>query len=261
VYEVEQSVREVLDYIFTYEKRFNSLLESLKLSSDTVIFGGKLRDIARSYLFPTDQTLEDLVYSSDFDIVVQCGNKKLLSILEPFDYELTQLGGFRLKIGKIRVDLWDVRSTWAYLFRQYEGNARTLENLVETTFFKWDSIIYHLNDEYIHTSPYYWRDLRSNIVDLNFSKSHNPYSSSMRIIRYLLKGFSISEKSAQYLRDNFIGKDTREKSTSRKSSFSDITLREEDQLRIKDLVSENRLLYSLAPIQLELFSRKNEIRS
>jgi hypothetical protein len=220
----------------------------LKSKGNLVIFGGKIKDLAYYTIKNKYQNIEEVCYRSDFDLVSDINIDVLTSLISKYEYSVNNLGGFRLKLGRVWVDIWNVTSTWA--FREGHITDVSLNNLIYTTFFRNDAILYHLNDNCIHALPSFWEEIEFGVLDINLIHNADPIKTCERIIKYLLKGFTISYELGNYLYWKISGiKPNR----SSNSAFFDFIIRKEDINKIKLLLSEERKTYSLVNRQLSLF--------
>lgn len=117
--------------LFVLGNEMYSLLENISYQSDVYIFSG----VIRNYLLGE-------YYSRDLDVVV----RNLGSITIPSQYLSSMLvqknsfGGYKIKVGGLIIDVWDIDRTWMLLY-----NTRlkpTPNTLVKTAFFNFSSIVY-----------------------------------------------------------------------------------------------------------------------
>ena len=258
--ETVTNIKKMFDYLRYYELDFSNFIREVQKIGYLSLFGGKLRDLVlaqRDPSFDEDQDIKKIIYSSDFDLVLECPTQDIYLVLEilgkfGFPYMVNKLGGLRISIGKIRVDLWSLRNTWAIKNNIVQGWKT--EHLILTTFFNWDAIAYGLIDEEFYVSHDYFASINSGVLGLNLSRNYNPSKACLRIIKHLLRGGIISKKVIYYLRDHYPLINPNTMNVRTKSPFFDIHIREEDFIQIRNDLEYDLQGYMLPrPRQLELF--------
>jgi len=192
-------------YRFTTKRvkhRFQLLyvLSQLCKNGDVAVFGGVVRDIALGSI---------IRLKSDVDVVVRSyPGFNLYKVIEPFSPKKNSFGGYRLSLDKWYVDVWELSDTWA--FKEGLVNGRGFEDLLRTTFFTWDSIVYHLNKRRLICADDYLLNLSTKILDINLEKNPNIEGSVVRALRMLIKHnarFTRSLSEYVYLHGMEIGVD------------------------------------------------------
>ena len=167
---------------FLSSERYNrrevfDVLKTLSLLGDVAIFGGMLRDICFGGNYK---------FRSDIDLVIDTDDERaLLKTLKVFPLEFNSLGGYRISLSKWKLDIWQLSKTWA--FREGYVKDATFENLVKTTFFNWDAIVYVKKNNKIYSKEIYLETLKSRILDINLEPNPNPLGAIVRSLRYLIK--------------------------------------------------------------------------
>lgn len=183
-----------IDYFLRSEK-YNrkevfDVLKTLSPMGDVAIFGGMLRDLCFG---------GNSKFCSDVDIVIDTKDEEaLLRKLKPYPLEFNSFGGYRINLSKWRLDVWPLSKTWA--FREGYVKDATFENLVKTTFFNWDAIVYVKKNNKIYSKEIYLETLKSRILDINLEPNPNPLGAIVRSLRYLIKDDAIlSPKLTNYI--------------------------------------------------------------
>lgn len=169
-----------------------SLISSLRMTGDVIIFGGILRDIA---LYGTKK------FNSDIDLVIDCPPQSLSNLIkeESISAAKNKFGGYRTEAGGWSIDFWPIESTWAFA-----NNKVVLEDkksLLRTTITNWDSIIYSFNERKIICSKNYFTDLQSGLLDIVLEENPNQIGALIRVLRsiYDKNARAITFKTARYI--------------------------------------------------------------
>ena len=165
------------------------LIEILNGTGKVAIFGGMLRDLSlRGNRF----------FDSDVDLVVDSDGRSLTTLMNDMGASRNSFGGFRLAFKKWKVDVWAVETTWAFKEGFVAGSR--FEDLVRTTFFDWDAIVFDTASSKIHAFPGYLSLLRKGVVGMNLESNPNPFGTTIRILRILSgEKADLSPNLAQYL--------------------------------------------------------------
>lgn len=159
---------------------------------DAYLFGGLLRDIA---LFGRRG------FSSDIDIVVDGSWETVSRFLDTCGANKNKFGGYRLRVGRWPVDVWNARETWAIR----EGYVRWagIASLTETTVLNWDAILMNWRTGSFISRPKYFEELRERILDIVLEENPNSKGMAVRVFRHLcLKDARrITARAARYLAD------------------------------------------------------------
>ncbi len=155
----------------------SALLETVTQVGPVAIFGGLLRDLC---FFPPSPT------PSDIDMVVATDSsthlENSLSRLTP-NLNLNRYGGHRIALQGWTFDVWALDQTWAFKNRLLAG--RTFGDLVKTTFFNWDAIVFEVAAETFHYLPNYFQCLDERILEINLEPNANPPGNAARALRFL----------------------------------------------------------------------------
>lgn len=174
-----------------YERQdVRAVISSIESLGDIAIFGGVPRDLS---LYGNN------CYLNDVDLVVNTDKvKDLETALSPYMPFRNAFGGYRVSCGKWKLDVWPLQSTWA--FRSGEIHCGGLGDLVHTTFFNWDAIVYVVSKDKIYCSKNYLESLQRCILDINHQPNPNPMGTTIRTLRYVkTKNARLSPRLATYL--------------------------------------------------------------
>jgi len=147
-------------------------LSELGSHGEIAIVGGMLRDI----LIDGYRN-----FASDVDLVVDTSD---VGALEAF---LVGRGGVRNKFGgyalpeKWKIDVWPLQRTWAHV--QGHRRVQVLQDLLYTTFFNWDAILYLVGSKRVIAAPRYLDEVGTRYLDLNLVPNPNPQGSLIRTMR------------------------------------------------------------------------------
>ncbi|MBI6216909.1 hypothetical protein ACNARK_12945 [Proteus sp. DFP240708] len=189
---------------FFYEESLNNRALSLIMnkansfdSSSVYAFGGVVRDIELQNT-PSDI---DLVFNGDrneFNLLLEDLNGERLT--------KNKFGGFRIKTNKLDIDFWHFEDTWAFSNDKVENVNNSIDNILLTTFFNWDAILFDLKKQDIICGNYYYYNLNSRYLDINLSDNPNYIGSFSRIIKNIFHNNAnhLSHDILDYLYKSFI---------------------------------------------------------
>ena len=174
------------------EVRF--LVDDLSRSGSVVVFGGMIRDLA---LFGNK------IFSSDVDLVVNFNDRnKLVEIVSKYNYTVNAFGGYRIFLKKWRVDVWNLRDTWAFKEKYVELND--FKSLLSTTFFNWDAIIYRFDNREIYCDDRYLDELNKRYLDINLEKNPNELGTFVRTLKFVYYyNACVSKQMLNYIFNKF----------------------------------------------------------
>jgi hypothetical protein len=137
------------------------------------IFGGLIRDLALGY---------SREFSSDVDLVLKDIPPDVLArYLTPYGAQRNSFNGFRVQFGRWGLDLWTFDSTWAFAKGLVEG--RELSDLLRTTFFNWDAVLFDVGSREIIARPSYFEELGSRRLAINLRETPNELGAAVRALR------------------------------------------------------------------------------
>lgn len=153
-----------------FRERILPFLESL---GRAVLIGGAIRDVARA---------GKRGFSSDLDFVVHGGPRDdVIARVEARGGERNRFGGYALRCFQLRVDVWHIEDTWA----RTAGHVDVTEpgDLLDCTFFDWDSVIYEIDSGRLLAPGDYLERLALNVMDIRLEQNPNPMGSVVRALR------------------------------------------------------------------------------
>ncbi len=137
------------------------------------LIGGAIRDVARAGRKGFSSDLDFVIYGSDRDAFVAemktCRGFK------------NKFGGYRLRHFRWKVDVWHIDDTWA----KTAGLTIVTQpsDLLQCTFFDWDSAVYELNSGKLIIPPDYLERLHLNVMDVRLERNPNPAGAVVRALR------------------------------------------------------------------------------
>lgn len=151
-------------------------IEEAKCFGDVAIFGGMLRDMA---------AFGRRGFSSDVDVVIRPFHSGgIESLAEKMDAKKNKFGGYRAKLGCWMVDFWNVEDTWAFSQGIVEGSG--FKDLVRTTFFTTDAVVYELTSGKLHYSDEFLPHISNRVLDINLEHNPNQIGAVLRTFRSLV---------------------------------------------------------------------------
>jgi hypothetical protein len=112
--------------------------------------------------------------------------------------ERNRFGGYRLRHGRFDFDIWALERTWAVSTGHVA--VRSLTDLVKTTFFDCDAVVYHCRSATISRSNSFWSNLHRGVVDINLEANPHQVGTLARTLRTLFDWQQdLSPKLAEYL--------------------------------------------------------------
>ena len=166
------------------------MLPEINKFGRVVVFGGILRDL---HLFGNKN------FCSDIDLVIDTKDldgfhNHMISIGAKFNRYL----GYRTKIGIWRVDIWPLQNTWAH--REGYVEIKGFEDLLNTTFFGCDAILYDISNKNLVTKRGYFEEMSMKLLEINLLPNPNPLGNSVRAFRYAIdKNFIWSHGLSLYI--------------------------------------------------------------
>ena len=193
----EQSLKKKVKYLLESPKYGRKdaveVISIIMRYGPTVIIGGMLRDLAVS---------GNREFCSDIDLVINPDDIELFEEQMMFlGAKKNKLGGYGLQAKKWKVDVWPLEKTWVKEKGYREVNH--FKDLLFTTFFNWDAILYDLNNDKIIADRQYFKNLKDHVLDINFEVSLNPLGNSIRAIRSVYKYDAyLTNRLAKYVYQN-----------------------------------------------------------
>lgn len=172
------------------------VLPFLSSLGSVALIGGAIRDVARA---------GRQGFSSDLDFVIYDGDHGHFSAQMKRHHGLeNKFGGYGLHGFGWKVDVWHLQDTWAKTAGLVDVKAP--RDLLQCTFFDWDSAIYEIGTRKLVLPEDYLERLRSNVMDIRLEKNPNPHGSLVRALRRAARwgvkfGPKLTAFSRTYLRE------------------------------------------------------------
>jgi hypothetical protein len=139
----------------------------------TVLIGGAIRDVARAGKRAVYSDLDFVAYDGDRDHFV--------AQMERHHGIRNKFGGYGLRCFQLKVDVWHIEDTWAKTAGLVDVKAPA--DLLNCTFFDWDSVIYDIRGRKLVFSDDYLERLQRNVMDIRLEENPNPRGSIVRALR------------------------------------------------------------------------------
>lgn len=139
------------------------------------IFGGMIRDIARN---------GKRGFRSDVDVVVDAPADQVRQLAMRLAAKPNRFGGFGYKSTRWDIDFWALETTWAH--RQGHIIASSIDDLLEGTFFDWDSVHYNLKSRKLRAQDGYLEKIRSRTLGVNLVRTPSTIGNAARAVRRIL---------------------------------------------------------------------------
>lgn len=150
-----------------------TIIPFLHSLGSVVLIGGAIRDVARA---------GRRGFFSDLDFVVYDGDRNhFMTQMERHQGIRNKFGGYGLRCFRWKVDVWHIEDTWAKTAGLVD--VKSPADLLECTFFDWDSVIYEVRSRKLVSSNDYLERLRSNVMDIRLEENPNPRGSLVRALR------------------------------------------------------------------------------
>lgn len=242
----KSKLKERVKYFFKSHSHERSevgvFINDLKPLGEIAVFGGMLRDLSCG---------GNKSFFLDVDLVIDSKEKGVLgNFLKKYQVKKNSFGGHRIFLNRWKIDLWQLEETWA--FRENHIHGSNLDNLVKTTFFTWDAIIYKVNTGSVYHIDNYFELLKSGVIDINFEANKNPLGIATRALQLSLKNSAkLSPRLVKYILHQTEGKSTCElfKKISRNSIQNKIAI-EKFELTLRKL-KEHSLNTPHTPFKVE----------
>jgi hypothetical protein len=139
------------------------------------IFGGMIRDIARN---------GKRGFRSDVDIVVDAPAEHVRDLANRLAARPNTFGGYGYKSARWDIDFWALETTWAHT----QGHIRVsrIDDLLEGTFFDWDSVYYDLKSRKLRAQDGYLERIKSRTLGVNLICTPSRIGNAARAVRRIL---------------------------------------------------------------------------
>lgn len=159
---------------------------------ELAIFGGAVRDIGvrTNHVLPNDV---DLVIKTEDSMAFE-------EKISKYNVYKNKFGGYRVTLDEWKIDIWELNNTWAFTNNYVNGDS--FEDLVKTTFFDWDAVVYDLTNSRFYMLPGYIDKISSGVIDINLEPNPNNRGILERSLRFLIRDHaSFSPGLAVYVRN------------------------------------------------------------
>jgi hypothetical protein len=169
---------------------FNDLLSLVGSFGPAVLFGGLIRDLALG---------NARSFSSDVDIVVKDMPPHVLAhFASRHAAGENSFGGFRVPMGRWLFDIWTFERTWAFSAGFVDGHS--LADLLSTTFFNWDAVLFDIQKRQLIARPSYLSDLQHGCLAINLRATPNELGAVVRALRLMWQSEAkISPELAEFI--------------------------------------------------------------
>ncbi|MFN4175250.1 MAG: hypothetical protein ACK4HV_09130 [Parachlamydiaceae bacterium] len=152
------------------------ILSQLEKVGDVYVVGGIVRDLA--FYGANERPI------SDIDFVITGRVRALDTLATRLGATRNRFGGYGLKRGGYKIDFWSLHNTWAKVNRHVRVNSA--KDLVKTTFFDWDAVVYGVSTREIYAMPGYIDRLNKRILDINLEENPSIQGNLVRALRRLV---------------------------------------------------------------------------
>jgi hypothetical protein len=175
--QLKEDVREFLNSPNASIARIRQeILDPIKTFGRTYVIGGLVRDIA---IYGLEQRP-----ISDLDLVIRCSPRRLEDFAISRGGIKNRFGGFAIRTTAYRVDFWAFSRTWAKTAGHVK--LRTPADLIKTTFFDWDAVVYGISEHKLWAIERYLHRLHSGILDVNLLDNPSRLGTLVRALRRLM---------------------------------------------------------------------------
>lgn len=152
------------------------IISKLEEIGDVIVVGGLVRDLA---LFGAKGRP-----ISDIDFVVTGRPRKLDLLATKLGAKANRFGGYGLCRDGFKIDFWSLHRTWAKT--NHHAKVTSAKDLVKTTFFDWDGVVFNLSSGEIFSLPKYLDRLNSKIIDINLLENPSVHGNLVRALRRIV---------------------------------------------------------------------------
>lgn len=244
---LSRRLKERVDYFFNTGARSRTevadFAERMRGLGQVGVVGGMLRNLLL-------EGNRDFV--SDVDFVVDCVS------IDEFQRTMTALGakqnrfgGFGVSLRQWKVDVWPLERTWAAM----EGHVeiKELSDLIKTTFFNWDEIIYELEKHELIAAPRYFEWLEQRFLEINLEANPNPLGNAVRAIRYAWRWNAVwGPQLTKHVYTQLSNHGWDKFVSTERQSFANRVLEQLDGFKLLGRLSEHVQSGSHLPLQLEI---------
>lgn len=180
-----------LKSLFIYED--HGKLWDLICECDAFVFGGAIKDFI----------VDKIKIHRDIDIVVEKISNELLEYITRISYEQNRFNGYKLKIGNLAIDLWEIDKTWAFRNGVWD-NKPLRESLPSTVFFNATAVIFSLKELKFHYDDKFIDFLNNRILDIVYEQNPSPGFCIVKTYDYCTRYMvELSDRLKEYIVKEF----------------------------------------------------------
>lgn len=142
---------------------------------DLAIVGGMARDFSRTGARG---------FKSDVDVVINAPTKAIADLASRIGATQNRFGGYGVSLQLWKIDFWALETTWAHTHDHVR--VRCTKDIVDTTFFNTDAILYDLSCRKIYYKENYFDDLYTNRIEINLKPNPSPLGNLLRAVRRII---------------------------------------------------------------------------
>lgn len=198
---IREKLRDRFNCVLDSEPILRGIIYDVLLNGCAYIVGGFVRDVING---------RD---SRDLDIIVDIPPSELKRILEEYNCEeyINRLGGAKLKLQHVEVDVWAIDTNWAFANNLVKLNENDkLNSIAKGCFYNYDALVVGI-PKYMYSLKYYNDFLEKKELDIiqrqSLYKKLNP-TVEANILRaiYIQKQYSInySKNLIDYLKSEIL---------------------------------------------------------
>lgn len=189
-----QETERRLTYFFRTSRRrrgeVQEVVTKLQAFGPVVVIGGMIRDLALA---------GNRTFGSDVDFVIKPKDIDQFHLFMMHRAaKRNRFGGYGWSGEHWRIDVWPLQKTWAH----EEGHVQIsfFSDLLRTTFFDCDAIIYDLQSKNITAKQGYFGRLKRRELEVNLLANPNPTGNAVRALRYAaIRGFGWGPKLCAFM--------------------------------------------------------------
>lgn len=139
------------------------------------IIGGMVRDLGWA---------GKCCFRSDVDLVIDAPVDEVEALAMRLGARPNRFGGYCYMTGHWKIDFWALLSTWAY--REGHTKITQLEDVVSSTFFDWDAILYDVKLRRIICNADYLDNLKARKIEINLLPNPSINGNLLRAVRRII---------------------------------------------------------------------------
>ncbi|MCW3104237.1 MAG: hypothetical protein JWO09_2677 [Bacteroidetes bacterium] len=191
-----ESTPPFLKYLFTnIDHETKRFLDDISSHCEVLIFSG----IIRNFFIKHQGKLRDL------DLVLnRVDDFKIENYFSNYDFRRNSLGGYKVLIKDLSIDIWELENTWALNNAKVEMELFNDYNLPNTVFFNFSAIAFNYNTQKFIASESFIKFLETKEIDLVLEENPLPQLCIVNTIYYKRKfQLEISSNLKNYYLRNF----------------------------------------------------------